>query len=324
MPGESEDEDVFGHSEDMGVAAYVVEAQPGAAVEALTAPAPAKRAAAGQDESSSKKVCLGMSSAVSGVPAPAAPFVPASLERVEERLSLAGEQPRFVSSEPGCLRHTCTSVRAEVTFWPGTLRWRVTGVQAETVEDWLLRPEQSLRPAREEDEAAGTVSLEESTSKGLKRKAGEEHEQCSTQPLPMPLPMPMPCDLRGSSCGTAEQAEAAAAPSWRPSEPSGGGEPAVRRRRLRGKQAPVRGLVLPPLALCTRVPPHEDAPDASTKDGALQSSLALRGGGGVRVPRTHLEVAVSGGVTGTGSEGGVPANTQPSDGPGAPELPAPR
>ena len=134
--GEDEQEDVFGHGDDLGEAAYVqVQVATVTASVELPAQAPqqaevTKRAAV--EEPRAAKKARGRTQA----------FVNASLDGLESRLKALGEHPRFVVVGPGGrqLQHQCRAVAASVNFWPATLQWSVEGPGSSAVEAALLRP----------------------------------------------------------------------------------------------------------------------------------------------------------------------------------------
>ena len=159
-----EDDDVFDHGSDMGLAAYHqaataaghlespvacqvqdfpefeprVEQQPPAAKKARLAVAKAPLC-----QSPKKCVRSRGEASVTALPAAAVQGIVierASLAGLEDRLSSLGEVPRFVADGLGCLRHQCSSARADVSFWPGSLQWKVNGIDAIAMEDALLGP----------------------------------------------------------------------------------------------------------------------------------------------------------------------------------------
>ena len=112
---------MFGHGDDLGEAAYMLEVTEPAKDEGTRdreEPRP-KRA-----RTTPGKVAL----------------VAASLEGVEARLQARGETARFALIQPGHLQHSCTTAEARVNFWPCTLRWSVEGRQGDVIEAALLAP----------------------------------------------------------------------------------------------------------------------------------------------------------------------------------------
>ena len=133
---EDEQEDVFGHGDDLGEAAYEpVEVAAATASAELPATAPqqpagTRRAVAEEPRAAKKARCR--------VPA----VVDASLDGLEKRLQAFGENPRFETVGPGGrqLQHQCVAAAASVNFWPATLLWSVEGPDMAAVEAALLRP----------------------------------------------------------------------------------------------------------------------------------------------------------------------------------------
>ena len=298
--GDDFENDVFGFGCDLGESAYIepTPSPPPAAVAAVVAgPAAEKRDAAEQAHAAPVgKRFRGPAAGPVGAAGPS-DFVPASLEGVEERLRLAGELPRFVVATPGCLQHACVQRQAFVQFWPSH-EWRVTGAQAESVEAWFLSSPPSVVPC------VTPAGHGQRTRRGSKRK--------TPHTLPQPLTL-QSHELQSPAVGVADA--------------TGGLEPrAVRVRTLseaaRALPVPFHGdPPVPSPAPLAGGPRNEGTLNASDPDGASQPFLAPGGGKGVRVPRTHPELAVISGVAGTGTEGSVAAavlHTQPSAGLGAP------
>ena len=138
-----DDEDPFDFGNDLGPSAYVEPTAPergpaeDTAVDAevgdrhLQQP-PAKIARLGEhdvgQESSGAAEAAGTTALV-----PAVILNEASLCGLEDRLSLLGEAPRFVANGTGGLEHQCSWARASVSFWPCSLQWKVSGIDAERV-----------------------------------------------------------------------------------------------------------------------------------------------------------------------------------------------
>ena len=123
----------------MGEAAYVQEPQPSAPAaeqqpnkrfRAAQPPPSNKRPADVQCEEPRRKKPCSRELAIQCAPA----------DGIEARLTARGETPRFkpVGPEGRQLRHTCTTVRASVSFWPSTLQWAVEGEDGDEVEASLL------------------------------------------------------------------------------------------------------------------------------------------------------------------------------------------
>ena len=130
MPPEEDDEDIFGYGDDLGEAAYL----PDTAV-------PEQGGKAGDREQPPQP-----KRARTTTPGSVALIV-ASLDGLEARLTACGEEPHFVQSQPGLLRHTCSTADASVCFWPGSLKWCVDGPQAALMDAALLAPHTDASPA---------------------------------------------------------------------------------------------------------------------------------------------------------------------------------
>ena len=116
-----EDEDVFGHCEGLGAAAY--------------APVVSEAASAASEEVREQPKCKKARTS-----AQQAVRVDASLEGLEARLEAIGETPRFAAAQPGRLQHACKTAEAWVNFWPTSLRWNVEGRHRSRVEEARLAP----------------------------------------------------------------------------------------------------------------------------------------------------------------------------------------
>ena len=122
-----EEEDFFGH-EGLGAAAYAPAAS--GAAPAISAASTASEAPSEQ-QPQCKRARIASQHVVSIV---------ASLEGLEARLAGIGEEPRFVTVQPGRLQHACRTAEAWVNFWPNSLRWNVEGRHCLNVESALLAP----------------------------------------------------------------------------------------------------------------------------------------------------------------------------------------
>ena len=71
---------------------------------------------------------------------PTVRLLAASLEGLELRLSRLGEPPQFAEVEPGHLRHQCSSMEAQLSFWPSSLKWRAEGRHGSLLEEALMAP----------------------------------------------------------------------------------------------------------------------------------------------------------------------------------------
>ena len=217
------------------------------------------------------------------------------------------------------LSHRCTTARARVAFWPGSLQWRVSGADALMVEEALLQPVQ--RPGLPAEPAM------------------------AAPPSPQPQPQPQPpsvlacssdvvacssprLDLGRSDGGHHACSDMAAAcsmltgpaPCRRPSERRPGYEPPARKRRVTGKRPPAAlyARSCPSPAPCVGVPPGEgDWEDPGLRRTAAAPTDPLGAGRGSRGPDPRARTL----LVATGTNGGRPE--APLLGPCAPRQPAP-
>ena len=134
----------------MGEAAYPPPAPPLAAPEVKRQPTPAEER---RPSPARKRTRLDLSElelAAAGPAAAGTHWERATLDGLESRLRGCGEEPKFRQVREGLLQHQCRNASAVVSFWIGSMNWKVEGSQAQMVLKDLLAPQGRKRPASED------------------------------------------------------------------------------------------------------------------------------------------------------------------------------